>query len=97
MAVCFFCQKTFELNLNPGEKVPFREECPHCGMDVHICANCSFYDPGHSNACREPQAERVLDPEARNVCEYYQLSGGDGVRDDEAARAKAQLENLFKK
>jgi len=84
-------------DLVPGENAPVRELCPHCGMDVHVCVNCEFYDPSYANSCREPQAERVSDPEARNACEYFRLRGGDDFQDDEAAKARAQLENLFKK
>lgn len=93
MAVCFFCLKPLEVE----GKVSFRELCPNCGMDVHVCRNCEFYDPGRANNCREPIAEKVRDPEAGNVCEYFILSGRDSEGADDAQRAKTALEALFKK
>ncbi|MBW1709561.1 MAG: hypothetical protein JRJ73_06710 [Deltaproteobacteria bacterium] len=78
-------------------KVPFRELCPHCGMDVHVCLNCEFYDTGYANYCRESQAEPIRDREVSNRCEYFVLGSSDSTQDDAAARAKKQLDNLFKK
>ena len=93
MAVCFFCHKLLDLE----GKVSFRELCPHCGMNVHVCLNCEFYDEGYSNYCREPQAEQVRDREALNRCEYFVLSSSTKVPDEAKAKAKAQLDELFKK
>ncbi|MBF0528002.1 MAG: hypothetical protein HQK55_01775 [Deltaproteobacteria bacterium] len=90
---CFFCSKPLDIE----GKVSFRELCPHCGMDVHVCRNCEFYDPGRASYCREPGAEKVRDVEARNTCEYFVLSRKASGPADELAKAKEALENLFKK
>lgn len=91
---CFSCQKDVRLE----EKVGFRDECAHCGADLHVCLNCRFYDAAAYNECREPQAERVVDKERANFCEYFQpgTSSGPPVR-DAAADAKKKLAALFKK
>lgn len=78
-------------------KVSFRELCPHCGMDVHVCRNCGMYDPGRANNCKEPMAEKVRDVEARNTCEFFVLSGAQAAGTDKTDKAKAALEDLFKK
>ncbi|MEW5721845.1 MAG: hypothetical protein AB1896_01970 [Thermodesulfobacteriota bacterium] len=93
MAVCFFCHQDLRLT----GKVSFSELCPHCGMDAHVCKNCAHYDPGRANNCREPMAEKVRDVEARNHCEYFVLAAGGPAGGNEAARARAALEKLFKK
>lgn len=93
MTVCFFCHK----KLTFDGKVSFRELCPHCGMDAHVCCNCEFYDPGRANNCREPMAEKVRDPELRNTCEYFSPARTDDSGPSKADQAKAALENLFKK
>jgi ribosomal protein L40E len=94
MTSCFHCRKPLDLE----GKVSFRELCPHCGMDVHVCRNCGFFDPGRANHCREPMAENVRDPELRNTCEYFNLaSSSENGPNNEAQRAKAALEALFKK
>ena len=93
MAVCFFCHKALPF----AGKVSFRELCPHCGMDVHVCCNCTFYDTGYANNCREPQAEKVRDAEAHNHCEYFVLAEGAKIEKDPTAEAKAKLDELFRK
>lgn len=92
---CPHCLKELALD----SKIPFRETCPHCVRDLHCCLACVFHDKGCSNECREPQADRVLDKEKANYCEYFQFAkkavSGQGV--DPAAEAKRRLEELFKK
>lgn len=93
MAVCFFCQKPLVIE----GKVSFRELCPNCGMDVHVCRDCDHYDPGRANNCREPQAEKVRDVEARNTCEYFVLARSGSAGPDPKQQAKTALDALFKK
>ncbi|HUY27215.1 MAG TPA: hypothetical protein VMV27_07310 [Candidatus Binataceae bacterium] len=64
---CFFCGGEIEFR----ERVGFRDECPGCGRAQHACRNCGFYDPAYNNQCREPMAERVVDKERANFCEYF--------------------------
>jgi hypothetical protein len=83
--------------IETGARVDFRAECDSCGGDLHVCANCSHYDPGAYNMCKEPQAEWVPDRERANRCEYFRPSP---VRVDASKRkadAKAKLNSLFKK
>jgi hypothetical protein len=58
-----------------------------------------FYDPHSANACREPNADRVLDKEAGNFCEYFALIENRQPQQSSSAavNARAQLEALFKK
>ena len=76
-----------------------KDTCPGCGADLHACAQCRFYAPGHYNDCREPQAERVLDKEKSNFCDLFEPSAGEGTPagEDSRAAAKARLDALFKK
>lgn len=77
-----------------------RDSCESCGADLHACIQCRFYDPAASDQCREPQAERVVDKERQNFCEYFQLAAGPGGRSPSrspAEEAKARLEALFRK
>lgn len=87
-----------------GEKLSFldrvgiREECPKCHSDVHVCKNCSFYDPKVYNECREPQAEVIREKDRANRCDYFQARSGAGGK---GAPTKEDLmkaaEALFKK
>jgi hypothetical protein len=93
---CNFCGRQLELR----ERVGFRDECLHCDRPLHTCRNCGFYDPAYNNACREPMAERVVDKERANFCEYFTpASAGAKPGGGLAATASVQnkLEELFKK
>ncbi len=83
----------------PEREIMFRDECDHCGGDLHICLHCSFYDPHVSRQCREPAIpESVRDKERKNLCEYFkQMTEGQGkVGESTSEAAKHELEALFK-
>jgi hypothetical protein len=58
-------------DLDPIERIGRRDTCPRCGADLHACRQCRFHDPRAANQCHEPQAERVLDKERGNFCDYF--------------------------
>ena len=90
---CFQCSSKHTYQ----DRLSFREECENCRADLHVCKNCSFYDKGAYNECRESSADVVQDKERRNVCEYFQpcLSRKDsGSSKEELLK---QAEALFKK
>lgn len=64
---CYHCGFLFSDDYKPG----FRDECPKCIRDVHVCKNCVYHDTSLSNECRETQADRVVDKEKGNFCEYF--------------------------
>ena len=88
---CHSCRK----EVSSSGRVAFREECPHCGADLHSCVHCRFHDRGAFNECRESSAEKVGDKERANRCEYFQPATGQGAAPADDARAK--LDALFKK
>lgn len=80
------------------ERVGRRDVCLSCGADLHCCRNCEFHDPARHNQCREPQAERQVDKERGNFCEYFRFRGGAAGRSVGGdAEAKARLDALFAK
>lgn len=90
---CFKCQTIHEV-----ERVGFRAECDNCSEDMHVCKNCEFYDVSSYNECREPNADRVLEKERSNLCEFFSVKSPDGKptidkKDDLLSAAEA----LFKK
>ncbi len=72
--------------------------CPSCGADVRVCRNCRWHDPAAYNACRESQAERVLEKDRGNFCEYFSLgvAGAAQAGRDKGAAARRRLEDLFR-
>jgi len=93
---CFACDAPIELA--SGETVGFRDGCDACGTDLHACRNCAHHDPAAYNQCREPNAERVLDSERGNRCDYFRpgsARGGDASTTQ--VSAKNELDALFKR
>jgi hypothetical protein len=48
--------------------------CPGCGKQTHVCRNCRFFAPGRANDCQEPIAERVVEKDRANFCDYFEPS-----------------------
>jgi hypothetical protein len=93
MIRCSFCDKEIEVN----GTVIRSDTCPHCGRDLRCCVQCKFYDPGSYNECKEVSAERVVDKERANFCDYFIIKGARKNVSGREAMAKQALENLFKK
>ena len=92
---CFACDALVELRT--GERVGFRDACPHCGRDLHVCRNCAHHDPSAYNECRESSAERVGDRDRANRCDYFAPgTPAAGARREDASRSRAGLDALFK-
>lgn len=92
---CHHCKKEIPVL----DRVGRRDTCPHCGRDAHVCLNCDHYDPKSYNECRENQADRVLDKDRSNFCDYFSFAKGgqSGSGSDPQAEAKKKLEALFSK
>lgn len=96
MGHCFYCGNPITLTGRIGRA----ETCQHCGWDLHTCRNCRYYDPQAYNACRETQAERVLDKERANFCDFFVFPKEDREVSETTKAApstREKLEALFKK
>lgn len=75
-----------------------QDTCKKCGKDTRVCKNCIHHDRTSHNECRENQADRVLEKEKSNFCDYFspkdQSSGSGSPTKDQL---KAAAEALFKK
>ena len=72
-----------------------RETCPACDADLHACLNCRHHDASAAHACREPHADPVLDKEAANACDLFQLGDGASRRRGSSRAAHHALAALF--
>lgn len=94
MKKCHKCLKDLEIKTPVGRK----DVCPCCGSDLRCCLNCVFHALGTYNECKEPQAERMLEKERSNFCDYFVFcdaassNQGKNVGDS----TKEKLESLFK-
>lgn len=92
---CYFCHHEVVIL----DRVGRQDRCDACGRDLHICRNCDFFDPKAYNECRESAADRVVDKEAANFCDYFSPSFRtyEVGEVDPLAVAKKKLEEMFKK
>ena len=81
------------------ERVGRRDACLHCSTDLHCCLNCTFYDAAYHNQCREPQAERQVDKQVGNFCDYFSFRAGPRLTADKSEKesTRARLDQLFGK
>jgi len=89
---CSSCGASLRLDGPVGR----RRTCPECDGDLHTCLNCRHHDESAPHQCREPHAEQVVEKDASNACDLFQM--GDGAsrrRGDQGAAARAQLASLF--
>ncbi|OGQ95059.1 MAG: hypothetical protein A2521_00505 [Deltaproteobacteria bacterium RIFOXYD12_FULL_57_12] len=89
---CVHCYRAI-----PIDRASFREMCPHCGGDLHICLNCEFHDLQTHDQCRESITEPVFDKTRANLCEFFQQASTTRHVARPQSDARQQLEALFKK
>jgi hypothetical protein len=73
------------------------DTCPHCRADLRCCKMCQFFDPKSYNECRESMADRVVEKEKSNFCDYYKFGPGGEDANKQRQDALAKAAALFKK
>lgn len=90
---CWHCSKEI-----PANRFYRLDSCEHCGRDTHVCKNCEHYDTSFNNHCRESSADRVVEKESSNFCDFFKASTrGPGAGAKSADTLKSAAEALFKK
>lgn len=94
MKSCALCGKAVEIDKFFSRK----STCTHCGGDLRICLNCTFYSETSHNKCREPKAEFQRTRDRANYCDYFVFrdAAHSSSRSDKEDALK-KLEDLFKK
>lgn len=87
---------------NCGAEIPElgrgrQDSCEKCGRDVHVCRNCVNWDRAYNNECRESQAERVVDKEKSNFCDWWKPRSGAGGLAASRDTLKSAADALFRK
>jgi hypothetical protein len=58
-----------------GAKAPpsigFDSTCTNCRAELHSCRQCTYFDPGAHFECSKPIAKRIVNKQARNLCEVF--------------------------
>lgn len=91
--MCIFCGSAL-----PDGRIGFRDLCPDCSRDLHICRHCGFYKPGVYRDCTETVPEAVRDKDRMNFCEYFKPRAdlpGAGREGQQAKAARSDFDKLF--
>jgi hypothetical protein len=94
MTLCHKCKN----EINVPKIVGRKDICPLCQADLRCCLNCRHYDPNYYNQCHESQAERVLDKDRANFCDYFKFkdSASEGMTKGDKESSRKKLDDLFK-
>jgi hypothetical protein len=92
--ICYYCKKN--IPVIGAFKIRRTEDCPYCTHALHCCKMCKFFDSRIYNECRELNAERVVDKEKSNFCDYFCLSDGKSY-EASLDSLKSAADSLFKK
>jgi len=79
------------------DRVGRRDTCLKCGADLHCCLNCELHDPNYNNQCREIDAERQVDKQVGNFCDYFSFRSAGAAALSKKDEAREKLEALFGK
>ncbi len=72
--------------------------CDKCLADIRCCKNCKEFDESLYNSCKETEADRIVDKEKANFCDWFKpnLAGGRAKAEESKADKFAELDKLFK-
>ena len=95
---CSKCKKDVSSVVGTNASLGRKEACPHCSTDLHVCLNCVHYDKTAYNECHEPQAERVLEKDLSNFCDYFKFRSGMASAGGQPSKKDTlkKLDDLFK-
>lgn len=92
MRKCFSCNNVLENDGQPARG----DTCPSCNADVKVCLNCAFFDDGAYNECHETQAERIVEKDSSNFCEFFNFDDSVEGKTKEEFDNLEDLKDLFK-
>ncbi len=92
---CFKCGETIDIS----SQTPILRStvCPKCNVDLHVCKTCVHFDPMKHNECEEPIAERIVNKEKSNYCDYYRVNRSGTFKKYEKSNLRSAADELFKK
>lgn len=90
--ICHACGNETELI----DKVKRSDTCEHCGVDLHCCKNCKFWDAMVHNQCRESTSVWEPDKEKANFCTFFIAREGEMDHGESRDSALSKLQALFK-
>ncbi len=91
---CFSCGRTIESV--SFRKIGFRDICEFCGVCLHSCVGCKYYQVGLSNDCKIPGTEKIVDRSSNNFCDEFACREGVGLDHQKKETNQTRFDDLFK-
>jgi len=91
---CYKCGTL--LPYEPRQKIMRGDECPKCSVSIRSCKFCLHFEPSAYNQCREMIAERVLDKDKANFCNYFVFDLNSSNSDKKLEEQVNSANSLFK-
>jgi hypothetical protein len=66
--VCWKCGEPLKRSRLPIRR---RDECQICQTPLHVCRMCRHYDTRLINGCRHDHADKVVEKEHANFCQFF--------------------------
>ena len=94
--LCYRCGESLAKLTLPLARL---DECPKCGVHVHVCRMCAYYAPSKPKGCSEDDAIEVRDKKAANFCDYFKpnASAYNPAEQQAEDATRSTLDSLFKK
>ena len=93
---CYQCSHELDVNYDFGRQ----DLCGKCRWPTRVCLNCIHYDTSRYNECTEPVADRVVEKDKGNFCDYFKpgqnTAAGKSAGKDPKSAALEAAEALFK-
>ena len=94
--MCWYCGSP----ITESEPIGRSLTCLDCGKDLRSCKHCRHLRP---SGCAESQADKTIDKERANFCDWFSLNPlfrnpteGDKKAAGKVSEAKAAFNDLFK-
>ena len=62
---CFNCSTALAADID------FRGNCPKCGVALHCCKQCSYFEPSTRFQCLKPVPVRIAPKDGANECDLF--------------------------
>ncbi len=90
---CASCAMVFPLGMD------YTGRCPRCGLELHSCKQCAFFDSSARFECTQPITARIPRKDAKNECNFYspRATIERETSTSKPLDARQAFENLFRK
>ncbi len=92
--VCWKCGEPVKRSRLPIRRL---DECQVCRTPLHVCRMCRHYDTRLINGCRHDHADKVVEKEHANFCQFFRPRSNANLSpvNRESNAARFELDELF--